>query len=69
MATSPGSRGGASVLEIAKTRMPRSGGNVLETFSLPNFNENFEVGKGISNAEFRMQLEDKIKSVKAHFNP
>ncbi len=69
MATSPGSRGGASVLEIAKTRMPRSGGNVLETFSLPNFNENFEVGKGITNAEFRMQLEDKIKSVKAHFNP
>jgi NAD(P)H-dependent FMN reductase len=69
MATSPGARGGASVLEIAKNRMPRSGGNVLETFSLPNFYENFEVGKGITNVELKMQLESKIESVKAHFNP
>lgn len=67
MATSPGPRGGASVLEIAKGRMPRSGGIVLETFSLPNFYENFDVAKGITNGEFRLQLESKIETVKAHF--
>lgn len=67
MATSPGSRGGASVLEIAKGRMPRSGGTVLETFSLPNFYENFDVAKGITNEEFRLQLESKIATVKTHF--
>lgn len=68
MATSPGPRGGASVLEIAKNRMPRSGGEVLETFSLPNFYENFDATKGITNAEFRLRLESKIETVKAHFN-
>ena len=68
MATSPGPRGGASVLEIAKNRMPRSGGNVLETFSLPSFSENFDRSKGIISEEFRMQLVGKIESVKSHFN-
>jgi len=67
MASSSGARGGTSVLEIAKSRMPRSGGNVLETFSLPNFYENFDSTKGIINEELRLQLESKIKSVKAYF--
>jgi len=67
MASSPGARGGASVLEIAKSRMPRSGGNVLEIFSLPNFYENFDSSKGIINEELRLQLEHKIELVKAHF--
>jgi hypothetical protein len=47
--------------------MPRSGGIVLETFSLPNFYENFDTAKGITNEEFKLQLENKIASVKAHF--
>jgi NAD(P)H-dependent FMN reductase len=68
MATSPGPRGGTSVLEIAKSRMPRSGGNVLETFSLPNFQENFDRAKGITNEEFKLQLKSKIESIKEHFN-
>lgn len=68
MSTSPGLRGGASVLEIAKGRMPRSGGNVLETFSLPNFYENFDTSIGITNEEFKLQLENKIASVKDYFS-
>lgn len=67
MASSPGPRGGTSVLEIAKSRMPRSGGNVLETFSLPNFHENFDAAKGITNEELRLHLESKIEAVKAYF--
>ena len=45
MSTSPGGRGGATVLEIAKGRFPYMGGNIVATFSLPNFSDTFsEVG-------------------------
>lgn len=45
MATSPGGRGGATVLEIAKVRFPYMGGNIVGEFSLPSFNDNFSDGK------------------------
>jgi len=41
MATSPGGRGGASVLGAASTGFPFMGGNIIETFSLPSFHNNF----------------------------
>lgn len=66
MATSPGPRGGASVLELAKARFPRSGAELTETFLLPSFNENFDEAKGIVNIELRQQLESKITLVKEH---
>jgi len=64
MATSPGARGGASVLEIAKARIPYSGGKVIETFSLPGFFDNFDHSEGIINEGLRIELENKINSVK-----
>lgn len=67
MAASTGARGGSSVLEIAKKRMPHSGGNVLETFSLPGFSENFDKEKGIINDALKAELEQKIQSIKNHF--
>ena len=42
LATSPGARGGNTVLEIAKNRFPFQGAIVKGSFSLPNFYENFE---------------------------
>ena len=44
MATSPGARGGAGVLEIAKNRFPFMGGNIVAEFSFPSFNDNFNEG-------------------------
>ena len=41
MSTAPGKRGGASALEYVKNQFPRFGGEVVESFSLPNFYENF----------------------------
>lgn len=41
MSTSPGKRGGAAALEYVKNQFPRFGGQVVESFSLPNFYENF----------------------------
>jgi NAD(P)H-dependent FMN reductase len=62
MATSPGGRGGASVLEIAKNAFPRFGAILKETFSLPSFNDNFDVEKGnISNEELDNQLKEIVK--------
>ena len=62
MATSPGGRGGASVLEIAKSTFPRFGAIIKETFSLPSFNDNFDVEKGkISTLELDNQLKEIVK--------
>ena len=44
MATSPGGRGGATVLEVAMGRFPYMGGNIVGSFSLPNFYDNFKDG-------------------------
>jgi len=62
MATSPGARGGASVLEIAKNAFPYFGATIKATFSLPSFNDNFDVEKGrISNEELDRKLKEIVK--------
>ncbi|QRM90049.1 NADPH-dependent FMN reductase [Lacinutrix sp. WUR7] len=59
MATSPGARGGATVLEIAKGRFPFMGGNIIADFSLPSFNDNFVDGK-IINEELNKDITEKV---------
>ena len=65
MATSGGARGGASVLEIAEKRFPFDGAEILQTFSLPKFHENFEVDKGILDDEKLIELKEKIDKIKS----
>ena len=63
MATSPGVRGGATVLEIAINAFPRYGAIIKEAFSLPSFNDNFDVEKGrISNEELDIQLREIVNN-------
>lgn len=64
MATSPGPRGGASVLNLGKTTLPYYGAKVIETFSLPSFYANFNEDGGIVNAELATELETKIEKIK-----
>lgn len=64
MATSPGARGGKSVLEIAKERFPRHDAEIVATFSLPTYYENFDIIQGIINPEYKNQLMEIINSVK-----
>lgn len=64
MATSTGARGGSSVLEMATARIPFNGGVVMNKFSLPSFNANFTEEDGITNAEYKLQLEEIINEVK-----
>ena len=49
MATSPGARGGKSVLDIAESRFPYMGGNIIDSFSLPSFGDNFKENKIIDS--------------------
>jgi len=63
LATSPGARGGSSVLDIATKRFPFQGGIVKGSFSLPSFNDNFDTEKGITNEELKNQLLEIIKSI------
>ncbi|THV57793.1 NADPH-dependent oxidoreductase [Flagellimonas alvinocaridis] len=58
MATSPGGRGGASVLQAASTYFPFMGADISDTFSLPSFYENFREGN-IIEENFRKELYDK----------
>uniref|UniRef100_UPI00404ABC68 NADPH-dependent FMN reductase n=1 Tax=Flavobacterium sp. TaxID=239 RepID=UPI00404ABC68 len=63
LATSPGPRGGSSVLEMAKSRFPFQGGNIEGSFSLPNFYDNFDDVNGIINEELKSRFIDIIKSI------
>lgn len=57
MATSPGARGGQTVLDIAKGRLPYMGGNIVADFSLPSFGDNFSEN-GIKDAELAQKLQE-----------
>ena len=60
MATSPGGRGGTSVLSIAKSGFPHMGGNIVADFSLPSFYDNFKEGTIVN--------EDLLASIKEEVN-
>lgn len=60
MATSPGGRGGASVLQIAQDRFPRHDANIVEVFSLPSFGNNFSEGK-VVNEELNDDLKTRVE--------
>ena len=63
LATSPGARGGSSVLDIATKRFPFQGGIVKGSFSLPSFNDNFDAEKGITNEDLKNQLMGIVNSI------
>jgi NAD(P)H-dependent FMN reductase len=64
LSTSPGARGGISVLTAALDRLPRHGGEVLASFSLPNFETNFDADKGIFNLEYKTTFNELVEKAK-----
>lgn len=58
LSTSPGARGGQSVMEIALSRFPRNGGNIIGYSTFPSFNENFVDGEIVNPV-----LKEKIKGL------
>lgn len=51
MSCSGGRRGGMGSLEVTKGILPRFGGEIVATFSLPSFNHTFDETKGITDLE------------------
>ena len=62
MAASTGGRGGATVLEIAKGRFGYMGGNIVGSFSLPSFSDNFSDGK-LTNETLNNALLEEVKQL------
>lgn len=58
LSTSPGGRGGTSVMELALAQIPRFGGTVKASVSVPSFGENFDSKAGaISNRKIAARVE------------
>ena len=51
LSTSPGARGGASVLAAATSSAPFFAGHVIASLSIPSFHENFDVERGMLKNE------------------
>ena len=64
LATSPGPRGAISVLEAAKNRFPIHGGTIIASFSLPNFDSNFDRQRGIINTALKQEFDAMIELAK-----
>ncbi len=65
LATSPGGRGGQTVLKQAEGYFPFMGGQVAATFSLPSFHQNFSTEEGIKEEVLKNQFEQAVKSFEA----
>lgn len=65
LATSPGARGGATVLETAINRFPFMGGQVVASFSLPSFHTNFSSEAGLHNEDLLTNLKDAASKFQA----
>lgn len=60
LSTSPGIRGGQSVMTMALDRFPRHNGNIVFSLTFPSFNDNFQEGE-IVNPKLKEELDKGIK--------
>lgn len=68
LSTSPGRRGGASVLETGRVRAGFMGGEIVATFSLPSFKANFSSAEGIIEPNLAADFQEKLNWVQAHLS-
>lgn len=64
MTTSPGGFGGGNTMNLAKNIFPAFGANIIQTFSLPKFYDNFNEKLGITNDLLLAEFNDKILDFK-----
>jgi len=65
LSTSPGARGGASVLAAATGSAPFFAGHVKASLSIPSFYENFDVERGVlKNAELNAKLVEAVSRLR-----
>ncbi len=66
VASSPGGRGGATVLGLALSYFPFLKANIIASFSLPSFYNNFSEKDGIINAELKIAFEEQLEKFGSH---
>ena len=67
LATSPGGRGGRSVLDFALSQVPRFGADVVGSLSIPSFGDNFDSENGVlTNAEYNAELRSAVGRLLNH---
>lgn len=64
LSTSPGGRGGLSVMETAMAKFPRMGANVTGNLSIPFFTKNFSDGQ-LTNEEYQQTLAKLVQAFEA----
>jgi NAD(P)H-dependent FMN reductase len=65
LATSPGGRGGSTVLEAAKTTFLHLGGDIRGNFSLPSFYDSFDPELGIKDKALADSLSEIVSNLSA----
>ncbi len=62
MSASPGARGAIGALGIVEKLVPRFGGEVAATFSLPSYFKNFDAAKGIIDEDLAEEHRKALKT-------
>ena len=62
LSTSPGGRGGTTVLEAAKGSFPHLGGNIVSAIAVPSFYDNFKDGK-IVNETILAEIKESVSNL------
>lgn len=61
-ATSPGPRGGKTVLDIALGRFPFNGGKIVGSLSFPSFNDNYKDGE-VVNVDLKFEIQKMVNDL------
>lgn len=65
LSTSPGARGGATVLAAATGSAPFFGGKVLASLAIPSFHDNFDLEQGVlKHEQLREQLAQAVATLR-----
>ncbi|MDQ8208277.1 NAD(P)H-dependent oxidoreductase [Coraliomargarita sp. SDUM461003] len=67
LSTSPGARGGATVLGTASSSFPHLGAKIAATFSLPSFSDNFSSADGIQDETLKKNFARKLAEFRSTF--
>lgn len=65
LSTSPGARGGATVMAAAQQTFPHLGAKIKASFSLPSYYENFSAESGITDVTLDSQLKAVVMQLDA----
>lgn len=61
LSTSGGKRGAMGSLEVVNNILPRFGAEVLATFSLPGFHDNFNLEEGVLDSELKAKHKEALQ--------